>query len=376
VFNFLCLLHNWYCNELGLGFFMIVIHPDKHHGQLSDALRYYIDIVRHNNIDFVIADISDSDFWEKIGKCSYFFFRWGQRDHFRQIATTILPIIENHFKVRCFPAQLSSWLYDDKIREFYLLKAHGFPFINTHVFFDKRKAENFLKTIEYPLVFKLKSGAGSLSVKLIKNKKMALKYVNLMFGSGISYAKGLPGTQFDLLKQKGLFSYVRKRLGRLKNRIHQGALYMADDWEIHKNYIMFQEFMPGNAYDTRVVVIGNRAFGFVRYNRKGDFRASGSKQNDYNPERIDLQFVKLAFDISEKFSFLCMAYDFLYDKNSKPVICELSYTFGSSSGSDVVKCSGYWDKNLNWHTDKVDPAFYLLTDFLTEYDLRRLSENC
>ncbi len=351
---------------------MIAVHPDRKYGQFSNALRYYIKILEHNNVDLLITEINDSNFWEEIRKCDYFFFRWGQHDHFRQIATTILPIIENHFKIKCFPSQLSSWLYDDKIREFFLLHAYGFSLIATHVFFDRKKAEEFIKTIEYPLVLKLKSGAGSLSVRLIKNEEIALKYINLMFGSGVSYAKGLPGTQRDILKQKGLFSYTRKQLGRLKNRMHQGSFYMVDDWEIHKNYIMFQKFMPENTYDTRIVVIGNRAFGFIRYNRENDFRASGSKLNDYNPAKIDLQFVELSFLISKKFSFECMAYDFLYDESGNPVICELSYTFGSSRGSEVVKCPGFWDEKLNWHVDEVDPAFYLLYDFLTEYNLKRL----
>ena len=35
----------------------------------------------------------------------------------------------------------------------------------------------------------------------------------------------------------------------------------------------FQEFLPGNAFDTRITAIGNRAFGFLRENRPRDFRA-------------------------------------------------------------------------------------------------------
>src|SRR5690606_15154424 len=43
-----------------------------------------------------------------------------------------------------------------------------------------------------------------------------------------------------------------------------------------KGYLYFQEFMPKNEFDTRLIVIGNRCFGIRRYNRTGDFRASGS----------------------------------------------------------------------------------------------------
>ena len=43
-----------------------------------------------------------------------------------------------------------------------------------------------------------------------------------------------------------------------------------------KDYVYFQKFLPNNKYDIRIVVIGDRAFGFIRYNRENDFRASGS----------------------------------------------------------------------------------------------------
>ena len=57
-------------------------------------------------------------------------------------------------------------------------------------------------------------------------------------------------------------------------------------FELQRDYLLVQEFLPGNGFDTRITVIGNRAFGFRRFNRPDDFRASGSGRIDWNPAAI------------------------------------------------------------------------------------------
>src|SRR6185503_17089802 len=50
--------------------------------------------------------------------------------------------------------------------------------------------------------------------------------------------------------------------------------------EPNTGYILLQEFLSNNKFDTRVTVIGNRAFAYRRFNRPNDFRASGSGNFD------------------------------------------------------------------------------------------------
>lgn len=85
-----------------------------------------------------------------------------------------------------------------------------------------------------------------------------------------------------------------------------------------KGYVYFQEFLPGNTFDTRIVVIGKRAFGCVRDNRDKDFRASGSGRVDYTVERVDLQLVELALETAKKLQVQSLAVDFLYDLDKAP----------------------------------------------------------
>jgi glutathione synthase/RimK-type ligase-like ATP-grasp enzyme len=297
---------------------LVGLHTNLNRGQLGLDSKRFQDILNYNKIDNLILYAGDQTFWDRIVECDFFIFQWTQRDYYRQIAQTILPIIENQLKIKCFPNHLSSWIYDDKIRQYFLLKLHGFPAIKSWIFYDIDQALNFINRAEFPLVFKLRSGAGSIMVKLLKDKKAAKNFARLMFQDGVNYDHGLPGRYFDYIKRKETLRLLRIKLGQLRREVSEGRKYFDEDWFLHKNYLFLQEYMPDNQYDTRVVIIGKQAFAFQRRNFANDFRASGSGENIYEPRHIDLKFVEVAFQVSKHFGFNSMAYDFLYDKDKKP----------------------------------------------------------
>ena len=130
-----------------------------------------------------------------------------------------------------------------------------------------------------------------------------------------------------------------------------------------------QRFLPNNTFDTRVVIIGDRAFAFRRYNRPGDFRASGSNLNEFDPDKIDLRFIQIAFQVSKDLGFDSMAYDFIYDTDMRPAIIEISYVFGATLGSNISDCPGYWDDKFNWHQQRMEVSYCILSKLLNRSDL-------
>ena len=341
---------------------LVGIHKDQY-GKFCPFLKKYEEILGYNNIGHIRLDASDDDFWEKVKKLDLFIFRWTQTDWLKQLAHTILPIIENEMNIKCFPNQATCWHYDDKIREYYLLKQHGFPIIDSYIFWDNKKALKWTETAEYPVIFKLTGGAGARNVILIKNKNQAIRYIKKMFGKGINPNNfKFSGSTYN--KDVGLYKKIHKMGGNVLRK------YRGEDispyWQIHKNYILFQKFLPNNNYDTRVVIIGIRAFAFKRFNRKNDFRASGSQNKDFN--NIDLSFIKMAFNISNKMKFQSMAYDFIYDELKKPNLIEISYTFPDKT---IPKCSGYWDSKLHRHKGHYWPQYFQLMDALNLPDLKQ-----
>ena len=75
-------------------------------------------------------------------------------------------------------------------------------------------------------------------------------------------------------------------------------------------YAYFQEFIPNNDSDIRVIIIGEKAFGIKRLVRKDDFRASGSGLISYDINDIPSKCIKIAFDLSERLNTDCLCYDF------------------------------------------------------------------
>jgi hypothetical protein len=133
------------------------------------------------------------------------------------------------------------------------------------------------------------------------------------------------------------------------------------EWQIQKDSILFQTYLPNNTFDTRVTIIGKKAFAFRRFVRKNDFRASGSGILDLDPDKIDMRCIEIAFRISQKLKFDTMAYDFIYDQANNPFINEISYCFVDRIVHD---CHGYWDEQLAWHDGNYWPQQMQLEDFL------------
>ena len=316
----------------------------------------YKRILKHNNINFIELHIDEKDFWDKVKTLNLFLFRWAHVDNDHQLVHTILPVIENYLSIPCFPNLDTCWHYDDKIKQYYLLKTLGYPFIDSYIFWKKEHALEWAAKTDYPVVFKLKKGAGSENVILIKNKPEAKKIIFKMFGNGMS---GTGIKHKGKVKYKNLEDYLRHKADQyfLKRFKH----IEPETWQISKNYVLFQKFLPNNSFDTRITTIGNRAFAFRRFVRDNDFRASGSGKIDYNKDVIDSRFIKLSFEISKALKFQSMAYDFLFNENNQPEICEISYTFVDKA---IFDCQGYWDENLNWHPGHFWPQYLHLKDLL------------
>ena len=343
---------------------LIGIHGGKL-GRFSETLKVYEKILDHNKIDHIQVDVNEPDFWEKVSKLDLFVFHFDNTTDQKELSKTIMPVIEKQLNVTCFPDINTFWSYDDKMKEFYLLKQSGFPVIDSVIFWNRSQALQWAQQAKYPVVFKLKAGSRSDNVILVKNSSFAIRIIKRMFGRGVNPNKiifNMSKTIKDLTIKNIIHKFAIK-LYRFYKGLDQYPL-----WDKQKNYVIFQEFQPGNTYDTRITIIGNRAFGFIRYNRKNDFRASGSGKKEYDRSKIDKRSLEIAFKISDHLKFPSMAYDFLYNDKKEPVVCEMSYIYPSKG---IYNAPGYWDRNLQWHSGHYWPQYLYLKDILNLPDLQQ-----
>jgi len=301
---------------------------------------------------------------DQVRDCHGVMWHWEYLPHERQVAPNILHAIEAYLGIPVFPDHCTCWHYDDKVAQYYVLQALEIPMPRTWVFWDREPARQWAHGTTYPKVFKLKTGSSSSNVHLVRSEADALELIDLMFGPG-TYPRGfrtvVPG--LDLLPEKrSPLQAAAARLAQLSQLerlpLHERGRHW---WQPEKNYVYFQDFVPDNAGDTRIVVIGRRAFGLSRANRSGDFRASGSKLFDWDPRRIDPACIRLAYRISSALDAQSMAYDFLVDPGGRPVVTEMSYTY---LDWPLAQCDGYWDPDLVWVAGRMWPQAAQVEDFI------------
>jgi len=324
------------------------------------------EIMDFNAIPYVLIDPNSNTMFDELAGCTHFLFRHSQGDTDMMLYDSIFHIAKDIYNLKCSPDYETYWPYENKIKEYYLLRSSGFPVVETNVFWDYDLAFKFLKTSSFPLIVKMYKGASSCNVVKIESVKEGKRIIDRVFNEGVKFGQ-LPGkSNLFSLSKMGFPAYVRRKTRSIL--VFWGFKSNPySEWQLQKDAIIFQKFLPGNTFDTRVTVIGKRALAFRRHVRTNDFRASGSGLIDVNPVEIDLRCIRLAFEVSEKLKFETMAYDFIYDEERQPKICEISYCFDHRI---VRKCPGYWDEQLSWHEGQNWPQHYQLMDFLQIEDLQ------
>ena len=327
----------------------IAIHHSTH--SFSEG---WIQYCEQNKIDYKIVNAFDSNLIEQLKDCDIFMWHHYHNKFKDVIAAKKILFALEHAGVKVFPDFKTGWHFDDKVAQKYLLEAIHAPLVPSYVFYDQASAMEWAKATTYPKVFKLKGGAGSSNVRLVRNQQEAIKLIRIAFGRGF-----LQFNRFSHFKDrynvfrsgKGSWLDLVKGFGRLFI-IPEFAKQQAPE----RGYIYFQEFMPNNQFDTRIVVIhGQVAAAEKRFVREHDFRASGSGNFSYDD--INLDMVKISFEVAKQLKLQSVAFDFILDTNNQPVIVEMSYGFGVGGISHVP---GYWDDQLQWHLGTFNPQQHII----------------
>ena len=321
----------------------IAIHHTP--GTFSDR---WISYCEEKGIPYKIVDAYSSDIVKQVEDCDAFMWHHHHANYKDALfAKQLLYSLQIAGK-KVFPDFNTGWHFDDKVGQKYLLESIGAPLVPSYVFYTKKEALDWIEKTTFPKVFKLRGGAGASNVKLARTKNDARKLVNKAFG------KGFP--------QFGRMTYLKERYKKWRNGkdsfigVCKGFYRLIVPTEFskmhsrEKGYVYFQDFVPDNKFDIRIVVIGNnKAFGLKRMVRKDDFRASGSGSIIYDKPGIDERCVKISFDVAKNLKTQSLALDFVFDKDNNPLVVEISYGYSIKA---YYKCEGYWTDDMEWHEGK------------------------
>lgn len=183
-----------------------------------------------------------------------------------------------------FPNKLGSYLFADKKRQASFLEQHEHPCPLSCWVESKEDVRNFLqqKQLSLPLISKKRASASSKGVSL-----------------------------FETLEQ-----YVTP--------------------------VLLQEYCVGNECDYRIVVLGDVVTGYKRWNRPGDFRASGSGL--FVSSVLPEQMRQVALDVCRKHNFVAASFDMLW-KEDTAIILEMDPNPGRKGMKVIDGLEGHWKKD-------------------------------
>jgi len=332
---------------------MIAIHASS-----NSYSERWIPYCEKNGIAYKKVNCYDNDIVHQLAGCSALLWHHHQGSPRDIVFAKQLLFALEQSGLTVFPNFKTGWHFDDKVGQKYLLENAAIPAVNSFVFYKKEEALEWVNTTSLPKVFKLRGGAGSANVILAPDKSAAVKLIKKAFGSGFSQYRA-----YDNLKER----FRKYRLGKAGlNDLLKGVIRFGVEPPFSKvagkeiGYIYFQDLIPGNDHDIRVIVIGDKAFAIKRMTRENDFRASGSGNILYERELFDEATIQLSFDIAGKLQTQCLALDYVFD-NGNPSVVEISYGF-SMIGYDP--CPGYWDSNLQWNEGKFNPYGWMIEDII------------
>lgn len=335
---------------------MIAIHSSSGHFSAG-----WVSYCLEKSVPFKLVNCFDTDVIQQLEGCTALLWHWEHHDFRAQLFARQLIASVEEMGLLVFPSSKTSWHYDDKVGQKYLLEACGAPLINSYVFYDKDLALEWIRTAAFPKVWKLRGGAGSQNVQLVRSAGHARQIVKQAFG------KGFLNSRWHQLRDRTLVFRREKSvsafLGILRGVFRAVVPHQTNiRGPVQRDYVYFQDFIDGNASDIRVVVVGLRAFAITRLVREGDFRASGSGSFLYNPDLIPLECIATAFRVVEKLGLQCCAFDFVRGENGW-LIVEISYAFSAAS---YYQCPGYWDRSLKWCSASVSPERFIVEHLLSQ----------
>lgn len=311
-------------------------------GSFSDEWLKYCE---KEGISYELVDPYRSDLIAKIRDGAVFLWHWRHDSYKDQIfARQLFSALESS-SILTYPNIQTCWHFDDKLAQKYLFEITDLPAAPAHVFYDAETARAWLRTCTYPVVFKLRGGAGALNVRLANTRSQAERLVKKAFSSGFAYFE-----RWEIFKQSIWRAKRDKSVRSVAAVFYHLARYLIpfalEKSDLHPRelgYVYFQDFIPQNTFDDRLVVVEGCCFAVRRFCRTGDFRASGSGLKDYDPALFPKASIELAFKLADTLKMQSVAIDLVYKEGQEPVVVEVSF------GCVTAVYPGYFDRSGVWH---------------------------
>src|SRR5437867_7028069 len=138
-----------------------------HHREGSFSVRWAAYCDQHQ-IPYSLVNCLESDIVQKLAFADGLLWHWYHADQSELLAARHILRAAEIMGRAVFPNIATCWHFDDKLAQKYLLEAVGAPLVPTYIFYEREKALDWIDNASFPKVFKLRKGAGSANVRLVK----------------------------------------------------------------------------------------------------------------------------------------------------------------------------------------------------------------
>lgn len=291
--------------------------------QTSDHKLWLDACKTHERIESAdVIDLLSNDWLRKVCQKSYDAFLLkpsGIFSHTKQLYDERVLLISENFDSLIYPSLQELLIYENKrfLRDWLMLK--NLPHPLTCVFYDKKAALDYLKTVKsFPLVAKTNIGASGRGVEILSTHNDTYRYIQNAFGKGIFTRTGPKFHKGTLLKK---IRNVLQNRNHLSLRVKQYRETLSSP---QRGFVILQEYIP-HTFEWRCVRIGDSYFAHKKIVKKQ--KSSGSLIKDYGnvPEKL-LDFVR---QITDENNIKSVAID-IFEHENKFLINEIQCMFGQS----------------------------------------------
>jgi glutathione synthase/RimK-type ligase-like ATP-grasp enzyme len=240
--------------------------------------------LENNTFSYDFYDLRSSDWLENSRNFDLFIgILSSEFSHLQEMRKKFF-ILEKMLGKKCFPSYKHMILYEDKTLETYIAKVAGLHFAPTYIFNNKKEALTAIHNLHFPLISKIDPESGSMGVQWVADQHRAARIIKQAFS------------------QKG--------------RATQSLYFRQTD------YVYFQDFVPNDGFDIRVIMVGSYAFGYYRKVPQGDFRASG--MNLVEKRELPAAAIQLARQAYQFIKSPMLVVDMIHDSKGNYFIIEIS----------------------------------------------------
>ena len=183
----------------------------------------------------------------RIGGFDGFIWRYNFRLPWTEAGPRIMEVVEAQHGLVVWPPRVLRETFENKVAQAYVMDALDVPRPRSWVFWHEADARAALAELPMPLVAKLSRGVRGEGVAMLRTRAEAERLIHQMFSFGLGSMDYMRGGK---ARRWGRYSPMVEvlRRGRFKGNHERG-------------YVLFQEFLEGNSFDTRVVIQGDRGLG-------------------------------------------------------------------------------------------------------------------